>query len=246
MALTGVASLFASTDIAMPFLLESMQIPSDPYKLFVLTGTFNPRFAVLLAGMNLFTFTLLATCMITGLLSINWRKLISYVVVNILLISGFVIGTRFLLGFTVADAFSKDKVIVGMHLLQNPVPSIVHKTAPPVFTQAQSGKSDLKAIKERGVLRFGYNADRMPFTILNSSGDLVRFDVEMAHRLARELGVTLEFIPFEGETMVQQSEDGQFDMVHRGYAHADPHIGKDELLGFLLGCDRCAGSQGSS
>jgi ABC-type amino acid transport substrate-binding protein len=166
--------------------------------------------------MNLLTFTLLATCMITGLLSINWRKLINYAVVSALLLSGFVIGSRFLLSFTVTDAFSKDKVIAGMHLLHNPVPTIVHQAAPTVTPRAQSAESDLKEIKERGVLRVGYNPDRMPFTFFNSTGDLVGFDVEMAHRLARELGVTLEFIPLEGETMVQQLEGDQFDIVIGG------------------------------
>ena len=39
------------------------------------------------------------------------------------------------------------------------------------------------------MLRVGYNPDRLPFTFFNTAGDLVGFDVEMAHRLARELGV---------------------------------------------------------
>jgi Na+/H+-dicarboxylate symporter len=225
-AFTGISSLFASTDIAMPFLLDSMQIPSDLYQLFILTGIFNRRFAALLAGMNLFAFTLLATCMITGLLSINWRRLFHYVVITFLVTSGLVIGTRFLLSFTVTDAFSKDKVIAGMHLLLNPVPAIVHETPPPVSIKVQAEKSHLQTIRDRGVLRVGYSPRRMPMSFFNSGGDLVGFDVEMAHRLARELGVTLEFIPFEGATMAQQLKDDHFDIAIGGIPMLTPILEK--------------------
>jgi Na+/H+-dicarboxylate symporter/ABC-type amino acid transport substrate-binding protein len=215
-ALIGISSLFASTDIAMPFLLESMQIPSDLYQLFILTGIFNRRFAALLAGMNLLCFTLLSTGMITGLSSINTRKLLHYAVVTVLLTAGVVAGTRFLLSFTVTEAYSKDKVLAGMHLLHNPAPAVVHETAPTVFSKTLPGESDLEGIKARGVLRIGYNPDRLPMSFFNSFGELVGFDVELVHRLARELNVTLEFIPFEGKTLVQRLNGNRFDLVIGG------------------------------
>ena len=62
----------------------------------------------------------------------------------------------------------------------------------------------------------------MPFTFFNRAGDLVGFDVEMAHRLARELGVSLEFIPFEGETMAQQLRDDHFDVAIGGIPMLTP------------------------
>ena len=212
----GVSSLFASTDMAIPFLLDSMQIPSDLYQLFILTGIVNRRFATLLAGMNLLTFTLLATCAITGLLSINWRKLFRFALLSVVLTVGVVAGTRFVLSFSATDAYSKDKVLAGMHLLKNPAEVVVHKTAPSDFGVIDKEKSHLKRILERGVLRVGYNPDRLPFTFFNNAGELVGFDVEMAHRLAKELGVSLEFIPFEVDTMAKQLNGDHFDIIMAG------------------------------
>ena len=212
----GVSSLFASTDMAIPFLLDSMQIPSDLYQLFILTGIVNRRFATLLAGMNLLTFTLLATCVITGLLSINWRRLFRFALLSVIITVGVVAGTRFVLSFSATDAYSKDKVLASMHLLNDPVEVVVHKTAPSHFGVVDKEKSHLKRILERGVLRVGYNPDRLPFTFFNNAGELVGFDVEMAHRLAKELGVSLEFIPFEVDTMAQQLNGGHFDIIMAG------------------------------
>jgi Na+/H+-dicarboxylate symporter len=225
-ALTGISSLFASTDIAMPFLLENMRIPSDLYQLFILTGIFNRRFAALLAGMNLLCFTLLSTCMITGLSALNWKRLLHYTVVTVLLAAGTVAGTRFLLSHTVTDAYSKDKVLAGMHLLYNPVPAVVHETAPAYFSQVLSLKSDLEGIKARGVLRVGYNPDRLPMSFLNSFGELVGFDVELVHRLARELGLTLEFIPFEDKKLAQSLKAHHFDLVIGGMPMITPLLEK--------------------
>ena len=212
----GVSSLFASTDMAIPFLLDSMQIPSDLYQLFILTGIVNKRFATLLAGMNLLTFTLLATCAITGLLSINWRKLFRFALLSVMLTVGVVGGTRFVLSFSATDAYRKDKVLAGMHLLHSPVQAVVRKTAPADLAIVDKEKSHLERIKERGVLRVGYNPDRLPFTFFNNAGELVGFDVEMAHRLAREMGVTLEFVPFELDTIVEQLNGDHFDVIMAG------------------------------
>jgi len=211
-SLIGISSLFASTDMAMPFLLDSMRIPSDLYQLFILTGIANKRFATLLAGMNLLTFTLF------GFLSINWRKLFRFALLSAMLTAAVVVSTRFVLSFSVTDAYTKDKVIAGMHLLHNPVQAVVRKTAPAHFAMVDKEKSHLKRIQERGVLRVGYNPDILPFTFFNSKGELVGFDVEMAHRLAREMGVTLEFVPFELDTMIEQLDGDHFDIIMAGVA----------------------------
>jgi ABC-type amino acid transport substrate-binding protein len=210
--------------MAIPFLLDSMQIPSDLYQLFILTGIVNKRFATLLAGMNLLTFTLLATCAITGLLSINWKKLFRFALLSVMITAGVVGGTRFVLSFSATDAYSKDKVLAGMHLLNDPVEAVVHKTPPSDFVAIDKEKSHLKRIRERGALRVGYNPDRLPFTFFNNTGKLVGFDVEMAHRLAKELGVSLEFIPFEVDTMTKQLNGDHFDVIMAGVPMYTPRL----------------------
>jgi ABC-type amino acid transport substrate-binding protein len=57
-----------------------------------------------------------------------------------------------------------------------------------------AGASALDRIHRRGVLRVGYWPDSLPRAFRNEADRLVGFDVELMHHLARDLGVTLEFV----------------------------------------------------
>ena len=57
-----------------------------------------------------------------------------------------------------------------------------------------------RACGERGVLRVGYLPDALPYAFFNGQGHLVGLDVELAHHLARELGVRLELRPIDRAT----------------------------------------------
>jgi hypothetical protein len=84
-------------DLALPFLLDQMQIPSDMYQLYVVTGVVNSWFATLLAVMNLFTFTLVAACAATGAVRINGSRILSFAIISLLVFGAALLGTRFLL-----------------------------------------------------------------------------------------------------------------------------------------------------
>src|SRR4029453_17770589 len=76
----------------------------------------------------------------------------------------------------------------------------------------------LEAIDERKVLRVGYLPRAGPFAFFNEGGDLVGFDVELAHRLAREMGVTLAFVPVDRERLPAPGAGGGCDLVMSGGA----------------------------
>ena len=213
---SGLFSFFGSVDMALPFLLDTMHLPSDFFKLYIMTGIINGKIATLLAAMHMLIFTLLATCAITGFFAINWKKLFSTGIITVLLITVIVIGTRAFLSHSLTDAYNKDKVIAGMQLLRNPLPTIVHKTMPQDPAVFDSKQPRLERIRKSGILRVGYHAARMPFSFLNAKGDLVGFDIEMAHELAGDLGVKLEFIPFQLDTIEQQLKLDHFDIVMSG------------------------------
>jgi len=103
-----------------------------------------------------------------------------------------------------------------MQLLQDPVEATVHKTIPSGPREFEPGLSRVEEIKKRGIVRVGYVADRLPFSYFNQHGELVGFDVEMAHTLAKELGVHLEFIPFQFDTLAQQLRENHFDIAMSG------------------------------
>jgi Na+/H+-dicarboxylate symporter len=221
---SGLFTFFGAVNIALPFMLDIMRIPSDFFHLFVLTDIVNGRFGSLLGAMNLLTFTLVTTCAITGFLSINWKKLLKYSAITIVLTLGVFGTTRAFLGYSLKDTHTKDEVIAGMALLQDPLPAVVHKTIPPVPAVSAPEKSRLERIRERGVIRVGYRADRLPFAFFNEQGDLVGFDIDMAHRLAKELVVGLEFVPFEFETMAQQLNDDHFDIIMSAIPITTPRL----------------------
>jgi len=218
----GLPSLFGKAHTALPFLLNSMKLPSDIYQLYEVTVMINGRFQTLVAGMSLLAITLLITGSITGFLSVNWKKLLTFIILTVVIMAGAILGTRAFLGITLQTEYTKDKVIEGMYLLNNPVPAVVHKTVPERSTVPESGQSLLEEIQNRGILRVGYKEDRLPFSFFNRRGDLVGFDIDIAHRLARELGVSLEFIPVEYETMAQLLRENRIDIIMSGIPITTP------------------------
>jgi ABC-type amino acid transport substrate-binding protein len=56
----------------------------------------------------------------------------------------------------------------------------------------------------------------MPFAFFNGRGDLVGFDVELAHRLARELGVSLTFVPADRTKLPGLLAEGYCDLAMSG------------------------------
>jgi ABC-type amino acid transport substrate-binding protein len=74
----------------------------------------------------------------------------------------------------------------------------------------------LDAAKERGFLRVGYIDGAMPYSFVNDVGELVGFDVEMAHALAKELGLGLEFVPVTRDRMEEVLDACQCDVVMAG------------------------------
>jgi ABC-type amino acid transport substrate-binding protein len=74
----------------------------------------------------------------------------------------------------------------------------------------------LSLIRERGGLKVGFQSGRLPFSYFNGAGDLVGFDVEFMHILARELGVSLEFVPTDLPSLAEHLNQGHFDIAISG------------------------------
>ncbi|MBW1894585.1 MAG: transporter substrate-binding domain-containing protein, partial [Deltaproteobacteria bacterium] len=215
---SGVLSFFGGVDVAMPFMLDLMQLPSDLYQLYVVTGIINGRFATLLAAMNLLVFTILATCALTDTFSINKKKLASYIITTLLLTAGVILVNRLYFDFFVKSEYSKDKVFVEMHVMVDPLPAKIYKPPLPEPPAHDLQKSRLDEIRERGFIRVGYLKDTLPHAFRNTKGELVGLDIEMAHTLAKDLGVSLEFVLLDRKIVVDQLNDGYCDIIMTGVA----------------------------
>jgi Na+/H+-dicarboxylate symporter/ABC-type amino acid transport substrate-binding protein len=215
---SGLLSFFSGVSMAIPFLLDSWRVPIDLFELFMITALVNGRVSAVVAGMHLLAYVLLATCAVKGGLLINWRRLAGIGVCTLILTGGSLVGARLFLSRAVSEAYDQDQVIARMRLLEKPVPAVVHRSVPDAPGVSRSSGSRLEQIRKRGVLRVGYNPERLPFSFFNQNGELVGFDVDMAHRLAGDLRVTLEFIPVTYGTLVDQLRQDQFDLVMSGVA----------------------------
>jgi Na+/H+-dicarboxylate symporter len=211
-AVLGLFTLFGGVDLALPFLLDQMKIPTDMYQLYVVTGVLNSWFATLLAVMNLFAFTLVAACAATGALRINWSRIFSFAIISLVIFVAALLGTRFVL----SEMVSKEDIT--RRTLMHAEIKDLHKTDIKEIgsKEAMGPKNPLKSIIKRGKLRVGYHPENLPFSFVNDKGDLVGFDVELMHVLARELKVEIEFIEWTYETVLKDLDQGKFDIAIGG------------------------------
>jgi Na+/H+-dicarboxylate symporter len=212
LALSGIASSFASVNVAVPFQLDLMRLPHDLFQLFVATSILNSRFGTLLSAVHVLVLSLLGACALTGSLGLRWDRLARFALTTIVLAGAALGGTRLLLEELVDTTYRKGDIVGAMHLTGDTVDSIVHDERPATPEVAPRGHR-LEAILERGVLRVGYRPEAaLPMNFRNQAGELVGLDVEMAHSLARGLGVTLEWVP------VTSQFGSQFgDALNSGY-----------------------------
>jgi Na+/H+-dicarboxylate symporter/ABC-type amino acid transport substrate-binding protein len=213
LALTGLVTFFGSLNAAVPFLLDQFRIPADTFQLFLATGVINSRVGSLVAAVHTVTVALLVGCAVTG--RIRWRRgpLLLYAGITSVLVVLVIGGTRLFFATGLSQEYSRDKVLASMQLLHKPVNATVARTPSPA---PATSLPPLEAIDERKMLRVGYLPDSLPFAFFNQAGDLVGFDVELAHDLAREMGVGLAFVPVDRHRLAQALAEGYCDLVMSG------------------------------
>lgn len=211
---SGLMSFFGNVNVAIPLLLDLLHIPADMFQLYLALSVVTGHFTTLLTTMNNLMLTLLGACAVGGLLTVHWGKVVRNAVLTVVFTAATIGGARVVFHYTVDNVYRKDTVIAGMQLLRHVAPVTVHRAPPPPTAPGDPQASRLERIKARETLLVGYLPDSLPYTYFNAAGQLVGFNVEMAHMLARELGVALEFVPIaRGARMAEQLQTGYCDIV---------------------------------
>jgi Na+/H+-dicarboxylate symporter/ABC-type amino acid transport substrate-binding protein len=216
-AVTGLLASFGSLNAAVPYLLELFRVPADTFQLFLATSLVNSRVGTAVAAMHTLALATAGAWAMQRGISIDGRRLLRFVAVSILLTAAATVGLRVFFSRALEHTYTSDRVLGAMHIVRNGVPVTVHRTPVPAPADLP-GASQLERIQARGRLRVGYIEDALPYAFFNAKGDLVGFDVEMAYRLAREIGVDLEFVPVDSTHMAEQLERAEFDLVMSGVA----------------------------
>ncbi|BCX88893.1 proton glutamate symport protein [Methylomarinovum tepidoasis] len=213
-SLLGLFTLFGGVDLALPFLLDQMRIPADLYQLYLVTGILNGWFATLLAVMNLFTFTLLATAAATGMLRLDLRKLGYFIVGMAVVTGGVVLGVRLFLTELLTHEQQTTTTLLQLRI-ESPAPARVMKHIPAVKSPPPQ-QSRLQRILRTRTLRVGYHPGQLPFSFFNDQGELAGYDIALCHRFAQDLKLKLIFVPWTYKTLVTQLHNGQIDLAVGG------------------------------
>jgi proton glutamate symport protein len=211
---TGLFSFFASTAVAIPFLLDLFRIPIDTFQIFLVAdNVVGNRFGSLLASVHILSLALLGACGAAGLLRFRRLLLMRWLAVSVVLVVIGLGGVR--LGFDAVDhPYQGYQRFVERSLLLPAAPARELDPAPePLATPLAPG---LARIHARGSVRVGWEPDSLPFVFRNDAGALVGFDVEMAHALARDLGVRLELVRLEAGALRQALDGGVIDVFMAG------------------------------
>ena len=170
----------------MPFLLDLFRIPADTFQLFLATGVINSRVGSLVAAVHTLTVALLVACAVTG--HLRWRRgpFLSYAGITAVLVILVLGGTRLLFATGLSQEYSKDKVLASMQLLHEPVDGdrgahvvsgarhdTCRRSRPSTRARCCGSATCPTRCRSRSSIR---------------AGDLVGFDVELAHRLAARDG----------------------------------------------------------
>ena len=71
----------------------------------------------------------------------------------------------------------------------------------------------LDEIKDSGKIVIGVFSDKHPFGYVDEGGEYAGYDVELANRLAKDLGVEVEYVSTEAANRVEYLETGKVDVI---------------------------------
>ena len=193
----GIPSLFGGSVLTITFLLDLFKLPNDLVQVFLSIDVINLRFGTLLGVMHYASITLIGTVAIVGRLRFNWLVFLRLVIVGLVLLGLLIHGARTFYTSVVSPAYTKSDALRRLDLLGERQPSILHSRSELGSDSTQPKPASLIDIAARGVLKVCYQPHVYPSAFYNNATppQLVGFDIEIAHRIAQRLNVTLEFFP---------------------------------------------------
>jgi Na+/H+-dicarboxylate symporter/ABC-type amino acid transport substrate-binding protein len=216
----GLLGSFGKPVTTIPLLLNIAELPSDIFNLYLASGPVAARFGDLVKTMHLITFAILTTCLLNGIIKINWQRLFIGGLVSVLLLGLTATSIRAYLAANFRDDFSKEKLVTERELTfprsstLAGINTLVLSESTPNPDPIEPGQTRVQRIKKRGMIRIGYDPEKMPFAYKNALGELIGFDIEMAYYLADDLQVDIEFILIDQAlSLHEQLHKDHFDIA---------------------------------
>lgn len=212
----GAFSAFGSMAVAIPFMLDFFNLPADQFQLYLLGSVVTARFATALAALHAFVITLLVSTAV--LKRLNVKRMFNVVAVHLAITAGVMILAGITFKSLITYQYEGAKSFEKMTLMGSMSPVTVNNKPVPL-TSDQLQQSRLDIIRQRGSIRIGYPANSLPFAFRNDKGQIVGFDMEMIHVLAKNLNISIETIRLNDEqSPAQMLNEGRIDILIGGKA----------------------------
>jgi polar amino acid transport system substrate-binding protein len=88
------------------------------------------------------------------------------------------------------------------------------------------GDRTWQAVQARGVWRVGMDPSFPPFEVLNSAGNPIGFDVELAEEMAKSWGVKVEIVAVGFDSLLDAMHAGRFDSIVSAFPY-DERLTRD-------------------
>lgn len=220
----GLLSLFGNLNTAIPFLLDLMHLPADLFNLFAVASVLNARFGSASAAMHTFALAVLGAHLMAGRPLGGTVRLIRFFITTAAIVLVFVVGGRVLLGAVLAGpesataAFDRLRVSGAWGRLAQIEPPA---TAPAEEAKLLPGQR-LAEIRQRGILRVCVSPDGMPWSFQNGRGEMVGFDIGLAHILAVEMQTRLTLVTVPRTERGKALESGVCDAATNRIVPSEP------------------------
>ena len=217
LALSGLLSFFGGSNLAIPYLLKHYHLSMDYFQLYIIAGIINGYFATVAAAMHLICFTIVCSYSMSHGIKISMHKIISNTIISFIVIFSLLVGTKLYLKATVDTKASEDSVLEQM-TIKNPVEYSIKphpdKSLYAKIFEQKNAPNRLQKIKTSHILKVGFNPNTMPFAFYNGpKHELMGYDIQMAHDLARNLDCKIEFIPFNFEDLPKALSNNIIDIA---------------------------------
>jgi Na+/H+-dicarboxylate symporters len=225
LVIVGIPSFFGSSKLSVVSLLSLMHLPADAYNLYISSGILRQAFVAPLSVISIFSFSAITIAVTRGTSRFRWKRALASLACVIVLGAVMIAGLHLGFSWMLAGTYHGDEQIATIELPRDPAGNrpdqVINTTVylkkedvPALPPPGPGPRDEIKQIRERGVLRVGYNGNNVPFAFFNGRGELVGYDVEMAYDLARNLNVSrIEFVPITGTTLARSLDSGYCDIV---------------------------------
>lgn len=201
-------SSFVAPITGLPFSLDILKIPKETFQLFVVSTVITDRIRVVLGAFHLIALTLLTVSASGGYLKFRKRMFTKSLLVISITTLVSVFALRSVLSASMKGIPSNLEIINNFKLISPEQDFVIFENAKPNPNPKWRGENSLSRIKRRGKIRIGFYEHSAPFSFRNMDTILVGFDIDLAHQLAADLEVGIEFIYIKpGELITSMNKD---------------------------------------